>query len=147
MALIRHLADLKTGEKPAAARRLLLIDEPELYLHPQGVKHLRQALAALSQKGFQVIYATHSPLMLSRENAADAMLFERTRPWEPLRDCLSDMLLLAPLMMLRPSLEHSSSWATSPRSISVILSCCVRERPRNVFCHCSMSVCAGATQS
>lgn len=79
MALIRHLADLKIGEKPTAARRLLLIDEPELYLHPQGVKRLRQALAALSQKGFQVIYATHSPLMLSRENAADAVIIRKDK--------------------------------------------------------------------
>ncbi|CAP40536.1 ATP-dependent nuclease [Bordetella petrii] len=79
MALIRHLADLKIGSKPLAARRLLLIDEPELYLHPQGVKRLRQALAALSQKGFQVVYATHSPLMLSRENAADAVIIRKTK--------------------------------------------------------------------
>jgi putative ATP-dependent endonuclease of OLD family len=77
MALIRHLADLKTGSTPVAARRLLLIDEPELYLHPQGVKRLRQALAALSQMGFQVVYATHSPLMLSRENAADAVIIRK----------------------------------------------------------------------
>ncbi|RBL83945.1 AAA family ATPase [Streptomyces cavourensis] len=79
MALIRHLADHKTASKPLAARRLLLIDEPELYLHPQGVKRLRQALAALSQKGFQVVYATHSPLMLSRENAADAVIIRKTK--------------------------------------------------------------------
>ncbi|UHL63511.1 AAA family ATPase [Paralcaligenes sp. KSB-10] len=77
MALIRHLADLRIGEKPGAARRLLLIDEPELYLHPQGVRRLRQALAALSQRGFQVVYATHSPLMLSRENAADAVIVHK----------------------------------------------------------------------
>lgn len=97
MALIRHLADLKIGFKPQAARRLLLIDEPELYLHPQGVKRLRQALAALSQKGFQVVYATHSPLMLSRENAADAVIIrkdkaEGTRARLPLRHAVADAL-------------------------------------------------------
>lgn len=79
MALIRHLADLKMGPEPAAARRLLLIDEPELYLHPQGVKRLRQALATLSHVGFQVVYATHSPLMLSRENAADAVIIRKDK--------------------------------------------------------------------
>jgi energy-coupling factor transporter ATP-binding protein EcfA2 len=79
MALIRHLADLRIGEKTSAARRLLLIDEPELYLHPQGVRRLRQALAALSQTGFQVVYATHSPLMLSRENAADAVIVHKDK--------------------------------------------------------------------
>lgn len=79
MSLIRHLADLRIGLKPASARRLLLIDEPELYLHPQGVRRLRQALAALSQLGFQVVYATHSPLMLSRENAADAVIVRKDK--------------------------------------------------------------------
>jgi putative ATP-dependent endonuclease of the OLD family len=79
MALIRHLADLKMGPKPVAVRRLLLIDEPELYLHPQGVKRLRQALATLSHIGFQVVYATHSPLMLSRENAADAVIIRKDK--------------------------------------------------------------------
>lgn len=79
MALIRHLADLKVGVKPTSARRLLLIDEPELYLHPQGVKRLRHALAALAEMGFQVVYATHSPLMLSRENAADAVIIRKDK--------------------------------------------------------------------
>lgn len=79
MALIRHLADLRIGQKPGGVRRLLLIDEPELYLHPQGVRRLRQALAALSQLGFQVIYSTHSPLMLSRENAADAVVVRKDK--------------------------------------------------------------------
>ncbi|MNX84333.1 hypothetical protein D3C86_1161260 [compost metagenome] len=79
MALIRHLADLRIGQKPVAARRLLLIDEPELYLHPQGVKRLRQALAELSNRGFQVVYATHSPMMLSRENAADAVIVSKDK--------------------------------------------------------------------
>lgn len=79
MALIRHLADLRVAQKPAASRRLLLIDEPELYLHPQGVKRLRQALAELSKGNFQVVYATHSPLMLSRENAADAVIISKDK--------------------------------------------------------------------
>lgn len=97
MALIRHLADLKIGSKPVAARRLLLIDEPELYLHPQGVKRLRQGLATLSQAGFQVVYATHSPLMLSRHNAADAVIIRKdkihgTAARLPLRHAVADVL-------------------------------------------------------
>lgn len=74
MALIRHLADLRVVGKPGAARRLLLIDEPELYLHPQGARRLRQALSTLSEGGYQVVYSTHSPLMLSRENAANTVI-------------------------------------------------------------------------
>ncbi|HBO2993407.1 TPA: AAA family ATPase [Pseudomonas aeruginosa] len=79
MALIRHLADLRTTAQAGVARRLLLIDEPELYLHPQAVRRLRQALETLSRTGFQVVYSTHSPLMLSRENAADTIIVGKQR--------------------------------------------------------------------
>ena len=74
MALIRYLAETRNGEGGSPSRRLLLIDEPELYLHPQGVRRLRQALASLAQAGFQVVFSTHSPLMLSRDNAADTVI-------------------------------------------------------------------------
>jgi hypothetical protein len=55
-----------------------LIDEPELYLHPQGVRRLRQALAQLAEVGFQIVFSTHSPLMLSRDNAADTVIAGKT---------------------------------------------------------------------
>lgn len=55
-----------------------MIDEPELYLHPQGVRRLRQALGHLAEHGFQIIFTTHSPLMLSRENAADTVIVGKT---------------------------------------------------------------------
>lgn len=74
MALIRYLAETRRGEGGSPSRRLLLIDEPELYLHPQGVRHLRQALANLASAGFQVVFSTHSPLMLNRDNAADTVI-------------------------------------------------------------------------
>lgn len=74
MALIRHLAETRIGEEGRPARRLLLIDEPELYLHPQGVRRLRHALTMLAETGFQVIFSTHSPLMLSRETAGDTVI-------------------------------------------------------------------------
>jgi predicted ATP-dependent endonuclease of OLD family len=74
MALIRYLADTRKGNDDSPSRRLLLIDEPELYLHPQGVRRLRQALSHLSGAGFQVVFSTHSPMMLSRDNAADTVI-------------------------------------------------------------------------
>lgn len=78
MALIRYLAETRTREGNSPSRRLLLIDEPELYLHPQGVRRLRQALASLARAGFQVVFSTHSPLMLSRDNAADTVIVGKT---------------------------------------------------------------------
>lgn len=71
MALIRYLADVRRAEDDQLSRRLLLIDEPELYLHPQGVRRLRETLKTLSSAGFQVVFSTHSPLMLSRNTTAD----------------------------------------------------------------------------
>lgn len=78
MALIRYLADTRAKNPDPTARRLLLIDEPELYLHPQGVRRLRETLRSLSTSGFQVVFSTHSPLMLSRENAADTVVVTKT---------------------------------------------------------------------
>lgn len=74
MALVRYLAETRSSEGERPSRRLLIVDEPELYLHPQGVRRLRQALASLARAGFQVVFSTHSPLMLSRENASDTVI-------------------------------------------------------------------------
>jgi len=97
MALIRHLAEARAAKPQRTARRLLLIDEPELYLHPQGVRRLRQALANLAQSGFQVVFSSHSPLMLSRENAADTVIVSKhhtkgTETRKPLRKAVEDAL-------------------------------------------------------
>lgn len=97
MALIRYLAETRKGDDNRLARRLLLIDEPELYLHPQGVRRLRQALAHLSDSGFQVVFSTHSPLMLSRDNAADTVIVSKTveagtTTQRPLRHAVEDAL-------------------------------------------------------
>lgn len=78
MALIRYLADVRRAEDDQLSRRLLLIDEPELYLHPQGVRRLREALKTLSRAGFQVVFSTHSPLMLSRDNAPNTVIVGNT---------------------------------------------------------------------
>lgn len=78
MALIRYLADVRRAEDDQLSRRLLLIDEPELYLHPQGVRRLREALKKLVSAGFQVVFSTHSPLMLSRDNAANTVIVGNT---------------------------------------------------------------------
>ncbi len=78
MALIRYLAETRRMESKSPSRRLLLIDEPELYLHPQGVRRLQKALACLTQSGFQIVFSTHSPLMLSRDNAADTVIVNKS---------------------------------------------------------------------
>ena len=97
IALICYLARVATGAGANCARKLLLIDEPELYLHPQGVRRVRQALATLATKGFQVVFSTHSPLMLDRANAAHTVIVRKepaagavTR--KPLQQAVKDAL-------------------------------------------------------
>lgn len=97
MSLIRYLAEARAVAPEKTSRRLLLIDEPELYLHPQGVRRLRQALLSLSGTGFQVVFSTHSPMMLSRDNAADTVIVSKTkeagtRANKPLRQAVSAAL-------------------------------------------------------
>lgn len=97
MALIRYLADTRKSNDNSPSRRLLLIDEPELYLHPQGVRRLRQALSHLSGAGFQVVFSTHSPMMLSRDNAADTVIVGKAAETgvnvrKPLRQAVEDAL-------------------------------------------------------
>lgn len=77
MALVRLLADRNHRGSRSPARRMLLIDEPELYLHPQAVIRLRDSLKELSQNGYQVVFATHSPMMLSSDNAPDTVIVRR----------------------------------------------------------------------
>lgn len=79
MALIRLLADIRKSRDQDLSRRLLLIDEPEIFLHPQGVRGLREALHVLSKSGYQVVFTTHSPLMVSRDNAPDTVIVRRSR--------------------------------------------------------------------
>lgn len=79
MALIRLLADIRKTRDQDLARRLLLIDEPEIFLHPQGVRGLREALHVLSKSGYQVVFTTHSPLMVSRDNAPETVIVRRSR--------------------------------------------------------------------
>ncbi|WP_053600567.1 ATP-dependent nuclease [Bacillus sp. FJAT-18017] len=59
---------LSTLERDLERKRkeyLILFEEPELYLHPEAVFSLREQLYKLAQDSpFQVLCATHSPLMI-----------------------------------------------------------------------------------
>lgn len=78
VALIKCLADVRRQAGGDAGRTtLLLIDEPELYLHPQAIDVVKAALKRLAQDGYQVVVTTHSPNMISREDAPNALLVRR----------------------------------------------------------------------
>lgn len=81
MAMVRHLADLKRGEVVAGGATLLLVDEPELFMHPFAVEQVREALRSLSEAGYQVIFSTHSAQMVLARDAENALLMTK-RPGE-----------------------------------------------------------------
>jgi len=77
MALIRHLADIKRAIGGTTSNTILLIDEPELYLHPQAIEVLRDALKRLSTQGYQVIFTTHSPFMITSKDVENTILVRK----------------------------------------------------------------------
>lgn len=80
MALIRYLADLKKKSKTQYVNcRLLLVDSPELFLHPQAVELVRVSLKKLSQEGYQVVFATHSAQMVTSEDVSTALLIRKNK--------------------------------------------------------------------
>lgn len=74
MALIRYLADIKSNGSDEGQRSLLLIEEPELFLHPQAVEQLRAALTKLSEGAYQVVFVTHSPMMIDRKSIVETRI-------------------------------------------------------------------------
>ncbi|MGU5816601.1 ATP-dependent nuclease [Aeromonas hydrophila] len=77
MALVQYLAEVKRQSSSSTATTLLLIDEPELYLHPFAVEQVREALLALSVNGYQVVISTHSAQMITPECAEQALLIRK----------------------------------------------------------------------
>lgn len=68
MTLVRYLAEMTKDATKEGKTNLLLIDEPELFLHPQAIEQIRASLKALSKNGYQVIFSTHSPFMIDQDD-------------------------------------------------------------------------------
>lgn len=77
MALIQYLAEVKRADGNSLTTTLLLIDEPELYLHPFAIEQVREALLILSNNGYQVIISTHSAQMITARNAENTLLIRK----------------------------------------------------------------------
>lgn len=75
MALVCLLAKMDVGL--GAGRTVLMIDEPEIYMHPQAIARVRRALQTLSRSGYQVICSTHSPILIGHDEVRDAVVFAK----------------------------------------------------------------------
>lgn len=64
-AILRRYADLvSVNDRGEKKRMIIAIEEPELYMHPQAQRTLRSVFKRISDNGDQVIYSTHSSLMV-----------------------------------------------------------------------------------
>lgn len=102
MALVQYLAEVKRGTGGQLSTTLLLIDEPELYLHPFAVEQIRQALLALSESGYQVVLSTHSAQMVTSEQAKCALLIRKNN----LRGTYARVRLTDAIQALVPDSTH-----------------------------------------
>jgi predicted ATP-dependent endonuclease of OLD family len=55
------------NETGVLKNKIILLDEPEIHLHPSGQKYLRNELLKIAENNI-VIYATHSPYMVDKKN-------------------------------------------------------------------------------
>lgn len=123
MALVRHLADIKRDAGEQVSNTILLIDEPELYLHPQAIEVLRDALKSLSTQGYQVIFSTHSPFMITSKDVGNTLLIRKdnttgTYKRNSLKSAIPLVETTAPSQIeLIFSLSHSSNILFSERVI------------------------------
>ena len=60
MAMVQLLAKRSQDQSKLPRCTLLLIDEPELYLHPQAIEQVRLSLNRLSQSGLFLVRTAHS---------------------------------------------------------------------------------------
>lgn len=76
IALIRVLAE-RAGTIGKSTNTLLLIEEPEIYLHPFAIETTRVALKLLAKNGYQVIAVTHSPQFVPEDDIVDTVLLRK----------------------------------------------------------------------
>jgi predicted ATP-dependent endonuclease of OLD family len=63
--ILRRYADFMTSSPEGKKRNLILaVEEPELYMHPQAQRTIRRVFRKLVQGGDQVIFSTHSSLLV-----------------------------------------------------------------------------------
>jgi putative ATP-dependent endonuclease of OLD family len=73
MSLLQAYRELKKENA------LVLFEEPELFLHPHGRRHLFHLLRQLSASGVQIIYTTHSQDFVDLETLESVRLVYKTK--------------------------------------------------------------------
>lgn len=92
MALIRYLAQVKKVSTTKRKTTVICIDEPELYLHPSTIHLIKDSLLTLSKNGYQILFSTHSPSLLSATNAMDAIQIYKNSDGTQARETITHLL-------------------------------------------------------
>jgi energy-coupling factor transporter ATP-binding protein EcfA2 len=58
--------------------KIILIDEPDISLHPSGAKYLLEELIRISEKNI-VVFSTHSTFMIDKKNIARHLIVEKKK--------------------------------------------------------------------
>ena len=122
MALIQLLAANVQSVAAQGSKTAILIDEPELYLHPQAIGRVRSALKSLANSGFQIFFTTHSPLLVDAEDAIDTAVLWRcatngTQVRQRAKAALSGLSASQHKVDVLFSLKHSAQWLFCERPI------------------------------
>ena len=96
MALLETISEIQgraLGGGHASRARLLIIDEPELYQHPQRQRKMLLALVGLAGDGpVQAICSTHSPYFIDLKQIAGLRLVKKGRPTKILRTTIDRLM-------------------------------------------------------
>ena len=77
-ALVRYIAKERAKNGARVRPVILLFEEPEIYIHPQLLRTLRDSLKALSRvDGWQVVVTTHSPIMIDVSDTPQSLAILR----------------------------------------------------------------------
>ena len=64
-SILRCYSELVTGAgKKKKKPMIFAVEEPELYMHPQAQRNIRRVFRGIADKGDQVMFSTHSSLLL-----------------------------------------------------------------------------------
>jgi len=78
LSLLHLLAERKREDHQGSHALLLLVEEPEAYLHPQMCRKMRDVLVDIARNGVaQVICTTHSPVFLDLADRHDGIVLLR----------------------------------------------------------------------
>lgn len=87
--------------------KVLLLDEPNLYLHAEAQKDLLERVLKQEFKNIQIVYTTHSPYMIDPSNTNSIKIIEKdtqtniynsTRDYALKKENIKDVDALTPLM-------------------------------------------------